>query len=223
MSDPTTQKEQKQRQHENQIAAARVKLQELDFATDAALQEHLATLPAKQAHYLWLASLEPAELAVVEREGVAEFVDPDLGRFAKEFDESRDDKSAEECALLRRLEMSGPITSPVASTQSEKAFDLGEAIMRVVLMILDSQNLEAAVWGLALHSGAASQLGIETQLEAAERLGISKQSLNAHVQRFAELLGPISKKFHTTAIAEHKKQVGEKHWRKSRTVQDALK
>ena len=218
-----TRPNRKQEQHARQIAAARVTLSILEFATQDAFHGHLATLPAREAHYLWLASLEPAELSAIEREGVAVMDDPAAGSFAVEFDASRDDKSAEEVALNRRLEISGQLDALATPSESGQMFDMGEALIRVMLIILDSPNMEASTWGLALHCGAAERLGINTQIEAAARLGISKQTLNAHVQRFESIFGPISKRFHTTPVCDEKKLTGEKHWRKTRTIADALR
>ena len=223
MLDAKAEMKDRERRHQKYLAEARAEISRHVFLNDGAFNEFIARKLPRDAHYLWLAYLDRPEYESIVAQGLQYFVEPHAGNFAIAFDTERADRSAEHAALSMRLAVSGPEPSPKMIESSEAAFGAGEAIIRVVLLILESQNIEAAVWALALHSGAAERLGVTSQLEVAERIGESKQALNAHVRRFAFVLGTISKRFHTTPCRESKRQVAEKHWRRSRTVLDALR
>ena len=223
MPDAKAERKDRERRHQKCLAEARAEISRHVFLDDGAFNEFIARKSPRDAHYLWLAYLDRPEYESIVAQGLQYFVEPHASNFVIAFDTERADRSAEHPALSMRLAVSGPEPTARMIENSEAAFGAGEAIIRVVLLILESQNIEAAVWALALHSGAAERLGVTSQLEVAERIGESKQALNAHVRRFAFVLGTISKRFHTTPCRESKRQVAEKHWRRSRTVLDALR
>jgi len=223
MPDAKAKMKDRERRHQKYLAEARAEIARHVFLNDGAFNEFIARKSPRDAHYLWLAYIDRPEYESIVAQGLQYFVEPNAGNFSIAFDTERADRSAEHAALSMRLAVSRPEPTARMIENSEAAYGAGEAIIRVVLLILESQNIEAAVWALALHCGAAERLGVTSQLEVAERIGESKQALNAHVRRFDSLLGTVSKRFHTTPCRESKKRVGEKHWRRSRTVLDALR